>query len=106
MMKIKIFNYTIKITKNKKWYQRKKYKSKVWTPPSSIDAPEAPDGYRHVWVRVEAMGFRQRLRNGFSLVKGKRKSKYPVISEGRYKGYIGVGGLVLAKVNLKRMGLQ
>jgi len=28
-MKIKIFNYTIKITKNKKWYQRKKYKSKV-----------------------------------------------------------------------------
>ena len=105
-MKIKIFNYTIRITKNKKWYQRKKYKSKVWSPPSAITAPDAPDGYRHRWIRVESIGYRKRLRSGFFFFLGKRKSKYPVISEGRYKGYIGVGGLVLAKVNLKRMCLQ
>ena len=105
-MKIKIFNYTIRITKNRKWYQRKKYKSKVWSPPSAITAPEAPDGYRHRWIRVESIGYRKRLRSGFSLVKGKRKSKYPVISEGRYKGYIGVGGLVLAKINEERLGLR
>ena len=22
-------------------------KPKIWTPPSSLDAPPAPDGYRH-----------------------------------------------------------
>ena len=38
-MKIKIFNYTIKITKN-----RGKYKKK-WSPPDSLDAPEAPEGF-------------------------------------------------------------
>ena len=31
-------------------------KTKVWTPPSSLDAPPAPDGYRHRWIRAESMG--------------------------------------------------
>ena len=29
----------------------------VWTPPSSLDAPLAPDGYHHRWIRAESMGF-------------------------------------------------
>ena len=32
-------------------------KPKVWTPPSSLDAPPAPDGYQHRWIRAETMGF-------------------------------------------------
>jgi len=28
-----------------------------WTPPSSLDAPPAPDGYCHRWIRTESMGF-------------------------------------------------
>ena len=44
-MKIKIFNYTIKISKN-----RGKY-NKTWSPPDSIDAPQAPEGYRYRWIR-------------------------------------------------------
>jgi len=31
---------------------------KVWTPPSSLDAPPAPDGFRHRWIRAESLGFR------------------------------------------------
>ena len=27
---------------------------KVWTPPSSLDAPPAPDGFRHRWIRAES----------------------------------------------------
>jgi len=27
---------------------------KVWTPQSSLDAPPAPDGYRHRWLRAES----------------------------------------------------
>ena len=30
---------------------------KVWTPPSSLDAPPAPDGFKHRWIRAESMGF-------------------------------------------------
>ena len=30
---------------------------KVYKPPSSLDAPPAPDGFRHRWIRAEVMGF-------------------------------------------------
>ena len=30
---------------------------KVWAPPSYLDTPNAPDGVRHSWVRVEILGF-------------------------------------------------
>ena len=32
-------------------------KKKVWTPPSSLDAPPAPTGFRHRWLRAESLGF-------------------------------------------------
>ena len=25
---------------------------KVWTPPTSLDAPPAPKGFRHQWIRA------------------------------------------------------
>ena len=28
-----------------------------WKPPSSLDAPPAPDVFRHRWVRAESLGF-------------------------------------------------
>ena len=79
---------------------------KVWTPPSSLDAPKAPDGYRHRWIRVETMGFddtknvQGKLRTGWELVRADEYpgSEYPTITEGKYKGMIGVGGLVLARI--------
>ena len=79
---------------------------KVWTPPSSLDAPKAPTGFRHRWIRVETMGFddtknlQGKLRSGWELVRADEYpgSQYPVITEGKYKGMIGVGGLVLARI--------
>ena len=79
---------------------------KVWTPPSSLDAPKAPDGYRHRWIRVDTMGFddtknvQGKLRSGWELVRADEYpgNEYPVINEGKYKGMIGVGGLVLARI--------
>ena len=79
---------------------------KVWTPPSSLDAPQAPTGFRHRWIRVETMGFddtknlQGKLRSGWELVRADEYpgSEYPVINEGKYKGMIGVGGLVLARI--------
>ena len=79
---------------------------KVWTPPSSLDAPPAPDGFRHRWIRAESLGFQDtknisgRLRSGYELVRADeyKDSDYPVVTDGKYKGIIGVGGLLLARI--------
>ena len=80
---------------------------KVWVPPSSLDAPPAPDGFRYRWIRAESVGFQDtknitgRIREGYELVRAEEvenASDYPVLEEGKYKGVIGVGGLLLAKV--------
>ena len=79
---------------------------KVWAPPSSLDAPPAPDGFRHRWIRSESLGFQDtknisgRMRSGYELVRADeyKDSSYPVVQDGKYKGVIGVGGLLLARV--------
>ena len=78
----------------------------VWPPPSSLDAPPAPAGFHHRWIRAETMGFDDtknmagRLRSGYELVRADAYpgSDYPVMNEGKYKGVIGVGGLLLARI--------
>ena len=85
----------------------KSERPKVWVPPSSLDAPPAPDGFRYRWIRAESVGFQDtknissRIREGYELVRAEEvenASDYPVLEEGKYKGVIGVGGLLLAKV--------
>ena len=85
----------------------KSERPKVWVPPSSLDAPPAPDGFRYRWIRAEVVGYQDtknitsRLREGYELVRAEEvenASDYPVLDEGKYKGVIGVGGLLLAKV--------
>ena len=79
---------------------------KTWTPPSSLDAPPAPDGFRHRWIRVEVLGFDDtknmsgRLREGWELVRADEypDQDYPSMTTGKYSGVIGVGGLVLARI--------
>ena len=79
---------------------------KVWTPPSSLDAPPAPDGYRHRWIRAESMGqddsrkMSVKIRSGWYLVRSDEypDHDYPSLNEGRYAGVIGVGGLLLARI--------
>jgi len=81
-------------------------KKVVWTPPSSLDAPNAPAGYRHRWIRHEVMGFDDTknmaamIRSGYELVRADEypDEDYPVMKEGKYAGMIGVGGLVLARI--------
>ena len=79
---------------------------KVWTPPNSLDAPPAPTGFRHQWIRAEILGqsdaknVASSLREGWELVRGDEypDSQYPTMHEGRYAGVIGVGGLLLARI--------
>ena len=79
---------------------------KTWTPPNSLDAPPAPKGYRHQWIRAESMGYQDTknvsasLREGYELVRADEypDQDYPQMTEGRYAGIIGVGGLLLARI--------
>ena len=79
---------------------------KEYKPPSSLDAPTAPDGFRHRWIRAESMGFNDtknihgRLRSGYELVRADEydTEDYPVVMDGKYAGVIGVGGLLLARI--------
>ena len=82
---------------------------KVYKPPSSLDAPPAPDGFRHRWIRAESVGFQDsknifgRLREGYELVRADeyKDSDYPTVTEGKYAGVIGVGGLLLARIPIE-----
>ena len=79
---------------------------KEYKPPSSLDAPPAPDGFRHRWIRAESLGFNDtknihgRLRSGYELVRADEydSDQYPVVLDGKYAGVIGVGGLLLARI--------
>ena len=90
--------------------RNKDLRKKPWTPPSSLDAPPAPAGFCHRWIRVETMGFNdtanvsKKLREGWEFVRAEEIKNslgdhdYPVIQDGTYAGLIGVGGLVLARI--------
>ena len=99
------------MTKDKKTSRAAETRSKTerpkeYKPPSSLDAPPAPDGFRHRWIRAESLGFNDqknihgRLRSGYELVRADeyKDSEYPVILDGKYAGVIGVGGLLLARI--------
>ena len=86
--------------------REKTLRKKVWTPPSYLDTPNAPDGFRHRWVRVEILGYvdtkniQGRLRSGYELVRADEypEGDYAAMPDGKYKGMIGYGGLVLTRV--------
>jgi hypothetical protein len=71
-----------------------------------LEAPPAPDGFKHRWIRAETRGFNDsknvsaKMREGWELV---RKDEYPdfespVVDTGKYEGVFGVGGLLLARI--------
>ena len=86
--------------------REKDKRPQTWTPPSSLDAPPAPDGFRQKWLRAETMGFDDtknmsgKMRSGWELVRADQypDSNYPTVKEGKYAGVIGVGGLLLARI--------
>tara|TARA_R110002012_G_scaffold3568_1_gene16717 strand:- start:1392 stop:1772 length:381 start_codon:yes stop_codon:yes gene_type:complete len=74
-----------------------------------LDAPPAPEGYSHRWIRAEVRGqedksnISARMREGYELV---RKDEYPdfeapVVDTGKHEGVFGVGGLLLARIPLE-----
>ena len=101
-----MFENTVKRTSRAETTREKSVRRKPWAPPSMLDAPPAPDGFKHRWIRAETRGFNDsknisaKMREGLELV---RKDEYPdfeapVVDSGKYEGVFGVGGLLLARI--------
>ncbi len=79
---------------------------KPWAPPSRLDAPPAPPGYKHRWIRTAAGNQEDRtnvagkLREGYEFVRADEHPDFaaPVAEDGRHAGVISVGNLVLARI--------
>lgn len=86
--------------------REKTARRKPWAPPSRLDAPPAPDGYRHRWIRAESGGQDDRinvagkLREGYELVRADEYPDYETTSvdDGKHAGVVSVGSLVLARI--------
>jgi hypothetical protein len=84
-------------------------RKKVWQNPSSLDAPPAPPGFKHRWIRESVRGYDdkanvfKRLREGYELVKAEEYPDWnlPTIDDGKHAGVIGIGGLLLARVPIE-----
>jgi hypothetical protein len=79
---------------------------KPWAPPSRLDAPPAPPGFKNRWIRRETMGqddrmnISSKLREGYELVRADEHPDFvsPTVEDGRHAGVISVGAVVLARI--------
>ena len=86
--------------------REKETRRKPWAPPSVLDAPAAPEGYKHRWIRASIRGEEDkgnvfnRLRQGYEPVRAEEHPDYqaPTIEDGKHAGVIGNGGLILTRV--------
>ena len=82
------------------------YRPQSWRPPEVLPMPDARPGWVHRYVRISMMGasdpanISSKLREGYEPV---RAEDYPEMmmhatQEGRFKGNIEVGGLLLCRI--------
>jgi hypothetical protein len=78
----------------------------AWRPPETLPSPDPRNGWTHRWIRVSTLGtsdpsnISSKLREGYEPCKGE---DYPELmmhatTEGRFKGNIEVGGLMLCRI--------
>ena len=103
IMKTKTIN---KLPSRESETREKSSRRKPWAPPSQLDAPPAPAGFKHRWIRAETIGqpdqknVSARLREGWEFVRADEypDMEWPTIDSGKWNGVIAVGGLMLARI--------
>jgi hypothetical protein len=86
--------------------REKATRRKPWAPPNRLESPDAPDGYRHRWIRTALRGeedkinVHTKLREGWEPVRADEYTghDFAQITEGEHAGIIGNGGLMLARI--------
>jgi len=78
----------------------------AWRPPETLPSPDQRPGWSHRWVRISTLGtadpsnISSKLREGYEPCKAE---EYPELmmhatTEGRFKGNVEVGGLLLCRI--------
>ena len=78
----------------------------AWRPPEALPSPDNRPGWSHRWVRISTLGnadpsnISSKLREGYEPCKAE---DYPELmmhatTEGRFKGNVEVGGLLLCRL--------
>ena len=78
----------------------------AWRPPEALPSPDNRPGWSHRWVRISTLGnadpsnISSKLREGYEPCKAE---DYPELmmhatTEGRFKGNVEVGGLLLCRI--------
>ena len=78
----------------------------AWRPPETLPMPDERPGWKHRYIRISTMGvadpsnISSKLREGYEPCKA---DEYPELmmhatTEGRFKGCIEVGGLLLCRI--------
>jgi hypothetical protein len=86
--------------------QKTQMRAQVWRAPEVLPSPDPRPGWKHRWVRTAILGnadatnISSKLREGYEPCKGE---DYPELmlhasTEGRFKGNIEVGGLLLCRI--------
>ena len=86
--------------------REKTTRRKPWAPPSRLDAPDPPEGFKHRWIRTssrgedDSMNVHAKLREGWEPVRADQypNADFATIDEGKHAGVIGNGGLMLARM--------
>ena len=76
---------------------------KIWMPPTTLEIPQPPKGYKYHWLRTENKEFRKKIK--FKPVHSKSfkdSDTYPTINVGRWGKCIGMSGLLLIKIKIKK----
>jgi hypothetical protein len=82
------------------------YRPEAWRPPETLPMPEDRPGWKHRYIRLSTMGqadpsnISSKMREGYEPCKAE---EYPELmmhaaTEGRFKGGIEVGGLLLCRI--------
>ena len=93
-------------TKRKAESREVSMRPQSWRPPEALPSPDERPGWKHRWIRVSMLGaadaknISSSFREGYEPVKAE---EYPelmmhAVEEGRFKGGVEVGGLVLCRI--------
>jgi hypothetical protein len=86
--------------------QKAPMRPQAWRPPETLPMPDERPGWKHRYIRLSTMGtadpsnISSKLREGYEPCKAE---DYPELmmhatTEGRFKGGIEVGGLLLCRI--------
>ena len=82
------------------------FRPQAWRAPETLPSPDPRPGWKHRWVRISTLGqadpsnISSKLREGYEPCKAE---DYPELmlhasTEGRFKGNVEVGGLLLCRI--------